>query len=667
MKSRKSMNPSHVLAALALLPWTTDPVLANEQEVTMSEELQITHEAEDIVVTAARTETLLKEATKSIDIVDSEDREELQQYFLPELLDNEPGVFLRSLGGVGQWSNISIRGAGSQHTQYQYNGMPLRDAADTQSTLQYFIEDMYSGASLDRVEILKGTNSTLYGSQAMGGVINIIPKKWQSGPTAEWRNEFGPNNTAITNARAAYGQEKFYVDVNPLYVTTDGANNNGPHGYWYDNTGATFGAGVKPTDRTALEFSALFTDSDVALGSSPSLGADGSLVKNQAYADQHREGQFYQLGLNWTQAISSLWDYSLKGSQGTTERHYFWSATNGDQSQYEGETSYLELQHNLHVNQWLTFNLGADYEQSEYDGQEPKNPYAGDYTPVRFEESWGSKDAFGQAQLALLDRSLFLNLGGRYNDHEAFDGEAVWETSAAYLFKNTGTKVHAHVGTGYRTPGLYEIYGGYLYNGNLVTVGNPDLQPEKSTSYEMGVDQSLAGGKVQVGVTYFETRFDDMIIFDNTAMRYENAKEGESSGVETSIRLHPWKLVRFDLAYTYIDSRSKADQDADWSRNTYLPRNKVDFIVTFYPMDKLTMAVDVNWQDEKIVPLYDAGWNSVRWEEDGVTTVNLSTTYKALQNMDLFARVDNLFDKAYTESGYCMPGISVYGGLKVHF
>jgi Outer membrane receptor for ferrienterochelin and colicins len=150
-------------------------------------------------------------------------------------------------------------------------------------------------------------------------------------------------------------------------------------------------------------------------------------------------------------------------------------------------------------------------------------------------------------------------------------------------------------------------------------------------------------------------------------MRYENAKEGESSGVETSIRLHPWKLVRFDLAYTYIDSRSKADQDADWSRNTYLPRNKVDFIVTFYPMDKLTMAVDVNWQDEKIVPLYDAGWNSVRWEEDGVTTVNLSTTYKALQNMDLFARVDNLFDKAYTESGYCMPGISVYGGLKVHF
>lgn len=667
MQSRLRLQPKPFFFALALLPWMAVPALATDQESVTSEEQQPAQKAEEIVVTASRTETLLKETTKSINIIDSEDREEQQQYFLPELLDNEPGVYLRRLGGMGQWSNISIRGTGSQYTQYQYNGMPLRDATDTQSTLQYFIEDMYSGSNLDRVEVLKGTNSTLYGSQAMGGVVNIIPKRWQSGPSAEWRNEFGPNGTYVTNARAAYGKDNYYVDFNPMYITTDGANNGGPNGYWYDNTGATFGAGVKPTDRTTVEFSGIFSDTDLAMGSSPSLGADGRLIKNQAYADQHREGQLYQVGLNWNQTISPLWDFSLKGSQGATERHYFWSTTPGDQSNYDGETSYVEMQHNLHLNQWLTLNLGADYEKSVYDGQEPKNKYGGDYTPVSFDESWGNKDVFTQAQFALLDRSLFINLGGRYNDHDEFDGEAVWETSAAYLFKNSGTKLHAHVGTGYRTPGLYEIYGGYLYNGNLITIGNPDLQPEESTSYEIGVNQELAGGKVNFGVTYFQTQFDDMIIFDNTAMRYDNAKEGKSSGVETSIRVQPWKMVRFDLAYTYIDSRSKADENADWTRNTYLPRNKIDFIVTLYPMDKLTMALDINWRDAQIVPLNDPSWNSIRWEEDGVTTVNLSGTYKALENMDLFARIDNLLDKDYTESGYCMEGFSLYGGVKFHF
>lgn len=660
MYPMKQMKKDHLLFALALTPLLALPAAA--------EEPQITQTVNEIVVTASRSETLLKETTKSIDIVDAEERDDLQQYFLPDLLDNQPGIYLRKLGGLGQWTNLSIRGTGSQYTQYQYNGMPLRDAADTQSTMQYFIEDMYSGSNLDRVEILKGTNSTLYGSQAMGGVINIIPQKWQSGLAAEWRNEVGPNSTYIGNARIAYGKEKYYIDFNPMYITTDGGKYGGDNGYYYDNTGATFSAGFKPTDKTALEFTAIYADTELAMGSSPSLAANGNLVKNQAYSDRHREGELYQLGLNWTQTVSSLWDYTLKGSHGATERHYFWSTTSGDQSNYDGNTTYIETQQNLHVNEWLTLNLGADYEKSDYDGREPKNKYAGDFTPVDFDESWGNKDVFTQAQFALMDRSLFINLGGRYNDHDQFDGEAVWETSAAYIFKATDTKVHAHLGTGYRTPSLYEIYGGYLSGGNLVTIGNPDLQPEKSLGYELGVDQSFAGGKVNLGATYFATKFDDMIIFDNTDFRYANANEGESSGVETYIRLQAWKMVKFDLGYTYTDSRYKTDKDAtDWTRKEYLPRNKVDFIVTLFPTDKLTMAVDIKWHDEQIVPLYDASYNKVRWEEDSVTTVNLSTTYKVMQNMELFARVDNLFDNDFTESGYCIPGFSVYGGVKFQF
>jgi vitamin B12 transporter len=636
--------------------------------VFAEDETPDTQTMEEMVVTATRTETPMVETTKSIDVIHASDRDEQQQYFLPELIDNQPGVYLKRNGGIGQFSSISIRGTGSQDVQYQYNGMPLRDAADTQTTLQYFIENMYGSSDLDRIEILKGTNSTLYGSQAMGGVINIIPRKWRTGPAVEWRSEIGPDNTYIGNALLAYGQEKFYVDFNPIYVTTDGENYGGENSYEYDNTGFTLGAGFKPTDSTALEFSTLFSDSDLAMSeNTPSLDADGNLIKNQASAEKHRESQLYQMGLTWTHAITNAWDYTIKGSYGATQRHYFWSATDGDQSDYDGNTTFVEMQHNLAASEWLTFNIGADYEEAVYNGQEPLNKYAGDYSRVYYDEPWGSWDAFAQAQINLLQRSLFFTLGGRYNNPEEFDDQVVWEASGAYIVPATDTKFHAHVGTGYRTPGLYEIYGGYLSSGTLITIGNPDLIPEESLGYEFGIHQPLFHGLVAIGATYFSTEFDDRIIYNGTVNRYENASEAESKGVEAYLRLTPWQMLKFDLAYTYLDSKYKADKTAtEWTRKEYLPRNKLDLLVTFTPIEPLTITCDVSWQDEKIVPLNDPSYTKVRWEEDAVTTVDLAASYKLLKFMDIFARVENLFDEDYTESSYCMPGMTILGGVKLH-
>jgi len=500
----------------------------------------------------------------------------------------------------------------------------------------------------------------------MGGVINVIPQRWQSGLKAEWRSEIGPNSTYIGNARLAYGTERYYIDINPTYLTTDGEKYGGAHGYSYDNRGGTFAAGFKPTEATALELNVLFSDSDLTLGETPSLDAAGKLIKNQASADKSRESQLSQIGLSWEHEVSSLWDYSLKGSRSDTQRHYFWTKTPGDQSDYDGNITYLEMQHNLHTTDWLTLNLGASYEDSNYDGREPRNKYAGDYTPVIFDESWHASDLFAQTQFVFLDRSLFVNLGGRFNNHEKFDDKTVWEASAAYLIKETGTKLHTQVATGYRTPGLYEIYGGYLANGQLVTIGNPELVPEESTSYEIGLEQSALDGKLQAGISYFYTSFDDMITFDGIDNRYINASEGKNSGIETFLRIQPLDELRLDLAYTYIDSEYKNDKD-QWTRKEYLPRNKVNLTLTAYPLEKLSMALSLKWQDEKIVPLYDANFTAVRWQEKSITTVDLAATYKALNNLELFARIDNLFDKDYTESAYCMPGTTVYGGMKLHY
>ena len=623
---------------------------------------------EPLVVTATRIQVPQSQLTKSVSVVTARERDEQQQVFLPELLDNQPGVYLRRLGGPGQYSNLTIRGAGSQHIQYQYNGFPLRDAADSQSTLQYFIEDLYSGSNLKQVEILKGSQSTLYGSQAMGGVVNIIPDKWRRGTGAEVRSEFGEHGYFLGNGRIRHGQETFYVDFNPLFLTTDGAKNGGDHGYYYENLGFTAGAGFRFTPDLSLEFSSIYYDTDLALSKvTPSLDAGGDLVKNLADPDKHREGLLAQYGLTLNHSVTPCWNYSLRGAYTETERHYFWSGVDGNQSNYDGSTAYMETQHNFTVTDWLGLMVGLDYEHSTYDGREPRNPSRGDFSPVKFEEDWYTWDLFSLAGFKWLDDSLFLNVGGRFTDHRKFDSRLVGEVSAAYLYKPSGTKVHGQIGSGYRTPSLYEIYGGYLFRGSLITIGNPDLEPEKSLGTEIGVEQALLGDVLKIGLTWFRTEFDNLIIYDGFANRYANANEAVAQGFETYLKLMPRTWLRLDLAYTYTDSKYRNEDDDEWVRKEYQPRNQVSGLVTVSLPGDVTVSLRTLWQDETIVPLSTPTWTQVRWEEPSVVTFDAAVSWTFLKKYQAYVRVENLLDEDYTESAYVMPGRSVFGGVRLTF
>lgn len=623
---------------------------------------------EPMVVTATRVEEPVSQTTKSISVVTTEERNQEQQYYLPELLDQEPGVFTYRTGGPGRFSTVGIRGAGPQHTQFQYNGFPLRDAADTQSTLQYFIEDLYSGSNLKQVEVLKGTQSTLYGSQAMGGVVNIVPEKWKKGFGFEWRNEMGAYNTFMENGRMFYGQDRFYLDFNPLLVHSDGTRNGGSDDYFYDNMGYTAGGGVKLGPGMALEFSSILYDSDLALDKvSPGLDVKGNLVRNLADPDKHREGLLQQHGMSFTHEVTPLWDYKLKGAYTGTERHYFWSTAQGDRSNYDGSTYYLEMQNNIHPTSWLTLVVGADMEQSNYDGREPRDPSSGNYTPVEFEQDWLAWDLFGEANFKFLDDSLLFSAGGRYNHHEEFDSKVVGEFSAAYIFKPWGTKIHGHVGTGYRTPSLYEIYGGYLFMGHLITIGNPDLEPEESTGYEVGIEQSLCKDKLSAGFTWFHTDFDDLIIYDGFQNKYMNASEAKTEGIETYLKYAPFKWLQLRAAYTYADSAYKEKGSGRWQQREYFPPHKVDLSAAIKPLEGLTAALRANWLDTKVVPLYDPAWNQVRWHEPGRWTVDAALTYKFPKGWEVWVRAENLLDTDYTEGSYSMPGQWFYGGFKYTF
>ncbi len=653
---------------------------ATDREKEEKANAEQSYTIEPIVVTATRTETPLSETTKSVYVVDKKDMETQQQTSIPEALDIVPGVMVQNQGGPGQYSAVNIRGASSEYVQFQYNGFPLRDAADTQTTFQFLEGDLFGQGGINRIEVLNGTNSVLYGSQAIGGVVNIIPQKWQDGFTGELMSEVGPHNTFIENGSFAYGNKDYYINVNPMYITTDGISNGGPNSYWYNNVGFTGGAGIRFGDNMSLEVCNITSSSDSALSSVlPSLSTQHQLIVNQASPTDHAQTLFDLTGVTFRQQVSSIWDYSIKGAYGSTERQYFQPDLNygaPGSANFDGTTNYIEMQHNVHATDWLTLTGGFDYDGATYDNREPtvqNYKWNGLYQSSNVD--WFGYDLFGQAQMAFFDRSLFFTGGLRFNDHEDFASKVVEEVSAAYIFKKTGTKIHTAFGTGYRTPSLYEIYGGYVNpaNGQTVTIGNPKLRPEESTSYDVGVTQPFLNNKLNMGITWFHIDFDNIIIYDGFTNQYVNANIGKTEGIEAKVEAKPCKYFSLTAAYTYANSQYTANNSNDWTRLEYWPMDTFSVIGTVYPIERLSISLKVLWEGDRIVPLYDPSFNEVRWTEPGDIRLDMITTYKLLKNykhindIDIFMKITNLLDEHYSESGYQMSGRWIYGGVKMAF
>lgn len=177
----------------------------------------------------------------------------------------------------------------------------------------------------------------------------------------------------------------------------------------------------------------------------------------------------------------------------------------------------------------------------------------------------------------------------------------------------------------------------------------------------------MFGERVKLGITWFHTDFDDLITYDGLANKYINADKARSEGIETYATVMPWEWMKLNFAYTYTDSEYERNDQAQWVRREYLPRNKISGALTVLLPHNFTASVKAIWQDEKIVPLYDASWNSVRWVEPSVVTVDAAVTCTVLKKYQAFLKVENLLDEDYTESAYVMPGRTVSGGLKLSF
>jgi vitamin B12 transporter len=589
-----------------------------------------------VVVTATRVPTDPARVASSTTVITAEEIERRQFRSLPEILQAVPGLAVVRSGGFGQQASIFSRGTESNHTLFLINGVEATDPASTGGIFQFehvLVED------IERVEVVRGPQSVLYGSDAIGAVVNVITRRGAGDPAFRGIVEGGSFGTISGRAgvSGATGAFDYALDANRFH--TDGISAlseriGGDEDDAYDNAGATANLGYALTDSLRLRGFAKLVDADTEIDPfvddpEPHIETRQLFARTEAEADLFEGLWVPRLGLSFTRHDRNSKDFDTE-------------------DEFIGSKIKLDLQNDLYVSDQHTLTLGGESEWEEGDAE----------AFFAFDEEVRNQAVFVQDQFAFWDR-LVGTVGARLDHHSEFGNEVTWRVAPAYLLQETGTKLKASYATGFKAPSLEDLFGG---DGSGTFVGNPDLQPEKSRGWDAGFEQSLWDGRVAFGSTYFRNKIEDLIAIDFSTgvvpFQPENVSQAETWGVESFIAVTPIEMVTVRVDHTWLKTRDQALND-DLLRR---PRHKVNLDVSVRPIDAVSLSFDLLYVGKR--DDVDA-ITFARIEEDPYTMLSVATSWQVVENLRLFGRVENLLDEDYEDpNGFSQPGIGVFAGLE---
>jgi vitamin B12 transporter len=600
---------------------------------------------EAVVITATRLPTPASEVASSITVVTAEDIAARQERTIADVLKDIPGLNVVQTGGPGGVTSVFIRGTNSNHTKVFIDGIDVSDPSNSTGAFDF---GQLLTPDIERVEVLRGPQSGLYGSDAIGGVINIITKSGAGPMTLAAGLEGGTFDTFNQAASLSGAQDGFHYTANALHL----------------HAAAT---PVTPLDLLA-QGEARIDDYDDNLTLSSKLGydltPDFDLGLVARYTDIHLRttGEDYPppnyVGVPAAQQTTAATDEyftrltaHLKSFDGAFDQtlglaysHLRTDTVVPDTAPAlnTGERRKADWQGNIHLTTDETLVAGAEYERDDIS------------EPLTADVHIGSGYAELQSQIGT---HWFSALNARYDDNSRFGGKATWRFAPAWLIQDTDTKLKASVGTGFKAPTLSELYQSYPA---FDFYANPNLKPESSTGYDAGFEQGFAHGLLRFGVTYYHNHITDLITTDATGTTYANIGLATTQGIESFIAYQPLQQLQLRIDYTYTE----ATDDVLHQPLLRRPKNKGTFIATWQATRAWQWSLDI---------LSVGGWVDISRdgltsgiEAPGYTTVNLATTYEFGERWALFARVNNLFDRHYENPvGFLQPSIGAYAGIRV--
>jgi len=640
--------------ALTILPFNVFSQENLEKEKVSTSSIQ--HE---IVVTATRLETPAKEVASSVTVITRERLEQSKKATVIEALQEVLGVSIIQNGPPGAAASVFLRGANSEHTLILMDGVELNDPISPSRSfdLAHLTLD-----NIERIEILRGPQSTLYGSDALGGVVNIISKKGQGKPKFSLSSVAGSYGTIITSAGINGSTERMHYSLGTSYFRSDGfssasANYEGNEekdGYRNLSLWGRLGFRLFDNLDVDLILRTLNTQIDIDNGG----GAQGDDPNNvQDYNALFIKTQIRNLMLNnsWELKLGlSLVDYDRQHENPADEAHLL-DSENGF---FKSKLFKIDWQNNLFLHETNTFTLGIDYQQEQGESEYNSDGIWGPFSSIFPSRRAHVTGFYLQDQIRLANR-FFATLGLRLDDHSQFGSAVTYRLAPAFFIEATQTKFRATYGTAFKSPSLYQLYAPGTFLG---PIGNAELNPEKSIGWDIGVEQQLLGGKALLAVTYFYNDYKDLINFD-FLQGYMNIGKAESKGTEILIQARPFDDMSFNATYTKTKAKDK-DTDADLLRR---PKQKFSASLNYNFQKKANINltfIRIGEQDD----MDFSTWPSTRLTLPSYSLLNAAVSFNFASSFQIFCRLDNIFNKEYEMiKGYGTPGFSVYGGMNFIF
>jgi vitamin B12 transporter len=597
-----------------------------------------------VVVTATPVETPAEQLGASVSVVNGEDFQTYHYPTVDEALRSVPGVEIRRSGAYGKTASVTIRGASANQVQVLVDGLRVKSPTLGQVDLSDLSPDL-----IERIEVIRGAQSTLYGADAIGGVINIITRKGKGGPfQATVQQEVGNYDTLVSRATVHGAWKILNYALSASHLESNGQSQNDET----DANAVSARIGVTLPWSSTLDFVFRYNKNDIGV---PVKGVFPGPQPIHPIINRNARSQ------------SETTIFSLEGKTRPVE----WWETRGRLARYENSAGFqdpvdpgvafdfptfsqitverreAEWVNSFFIGKWSTSSVGLEHRRESGENRHT------------FRAASETRSVFFEQQLRFFER-LFLTGGFRVEDNSVFGTTTTERGSLAFLIKETGTRLRGSAGTGFRAPTFNDLF--------FPGFGNPSLQPEDSLSYDFGVDQKLWNNRIRLGLTYFQNEFKNLIACCTPLPTAPfggpfNVGRARSAGIEFTGEVDVLPNLVASLNYTYTDSENLAT-DRPLPRE---PRHRWNIGLTWEPIRTLSLFTQVHVVTEQFEQ-FGAVYNS------GHTRVDIGGTWRILERMgwlrklELTARIQNLLDEGYAEvRGFPALGINALAGLRASF
>jgi len=607
-------------------------------------------EADQIVVTATRSEQPLSQVGASVTVIDAEKIKTRQSVAVVDLLRTVPGVTFSRNGGIGTTTSVNIRGAESDQTVALIDGVKINDPSTPGGGFNF--GNMLTD-NIARIEVVRGSQSVLWGSQAIGGVINMITAEPGERIAANASAEYGWRDSGKLVGNISGKSGPVAASVGGGYYRTDGISTfsearGGKERDGYRHYGANAKVKVTLSDAISVDLRGWYSDGKT--------GIDGFAPPTFTFGDTDETARTKEF-IGYAGLNVALFDGRLRNRLAyalTDTRRQNLDFTSGapfETFNAKGRNERFEYQGVFDIVEGWKAIFGAETEKASFRSSSYGGPFA--TASARIDSVYGQLNAIPVTGLSLA-------VGLRRDDHDSFGGKTTFAANGVYSPNGGNTSLRASYGEGFKTPSLYQLFSEY---------GNSRLKPESSHGWDVGIAQKLLDGRIEAGATWFQRDTGNQIIFINCPAltgicagrpfgTYDNVTRGRAEGIELSLNLRPTDALTVETNYSWVKAQNRMT-------GLDLPRR---------PRHSLNSAIDYQWafglKTGATITHVGSSFDNIANTRKlaGYVLVDLRASYPVTKGIEIYGRIENLFDEHYeTTYRYGSPGRAAFAGVRLTY